>query len=454
MGTSATNGWYHNGGGTRLAVYGPQQQQQQIAHTPMKSVQFVDEDSLEPESLECKPCSRTFTTKRALVRHFRETRRHRTESDNVGRLPTCSICGVKCARPYDLRRHWDAKHSGSHSNSFHDTPGIQSTGTSRPQSQLSFRSGRTFAQPLRGESEDERFEFTVENDTASLGHSIPLNIEIRNDTQLEAGSSHGQFATAEAIVDELTNQLQHALSQHEYDIAGSLLRAGASHHHINSDGQTMLHRLAESNDAIGLALLLQYSANVKVSDVFGRQPIHIALEHEYCNIIKLLIVHGAECGTNSNGDTALHIAAKQRHFDLARYLLEHGFNINATNNSGDTALHLALEHADPSFAQALIAWGADVHQADGWSRTTLFLAVQAGHTLVMQDLALAGVSANACDKWGNLPLSIAIQNDDWCMVEDLEACGAQRGFLDQQDKIKIASMTIPGISTMATGFGW
>nr|XP_026689433.1 uncharacterized protein LOC100182602 isoform X2 [Ciona intestinalis] len=61
-----------------------------------------------------------------------------------------------------------------------------------------------------------------------------------------------------------------------------------------------------------------------------------------------------------SGNTALHAAARFGHFEIAKYLLENGCNVNARNTSGWTPLFYAGEGLHRRVAQLLIEWGCNV----------------------------------------------------------------------------------------------
>ena len=77
--------------------------------------QKLDAENATTESFRCEECDRTFKSKRALLRHLRENKRHIDSSSNVGKLFTCRQegCNTTFVRAYDRQRHEKNKHSGT-----------------------------------------------------------------------------------------------------------------------------------------------------------------------------------------------------------------------------------------------------------------------------------------------------------------------------------------------------
>ena len=59
----------------------------------------------------------------------------------------------------------------------------------------------------------------------------------------------------------------------------------------------------------------------------------------------------------TNGETALHLVARNGHAGCLRQLIENGVNLNATNNNGETALDLACRKGHKAIAKVLRAAG-------------------------------------------------------------------------------------------------
>ncbi|XP_059314773.1 ankyrin repeat-containing protein ITN1-like [Lycium ferocissimum] len=94
---------------------------------------------------------------------------------------------------------------------------------------------------------------------------------------------------------------------------------------------------------------------------------------------------------NSNGDTCIHVAARQGHFNLVKpligYMKNHqGLDIEAcqellriTNNDGDTALHKAVRYGHHNIVKLLVKEDADFfHPPNNAGKTPLYLALEGG----------------------------------------------------------------------------
>lgn len=76
---------------------------------------------------------------------------------------------------------------------------------------------------------------------------------------------------------------------------------------------------------------------------------------------------------------------------VSRSLLDHGVDVNAVNHQGETALHLAIRNRQKTLTQLLLARGADVTLKDGKQAAPLELASKSGskeiaHMLLEHDL--------------------------------------------------------------------
>eukprot|EP01135_Chromosphaera_perkinsii_P002744 Nk52_evm112s226 gene=Nk52_evmTU112s226 len=80
---------------------------------------------------------------------------------------------------------------------------------------------------------------------------------------------------------------------------------------------------------------------------------------------------------DDNGNTALHMAAANGHYDLVKQLLENGFKgmINKQNEYGNSALHWATVNNHMSVAKLLLENGADIELQNGSGKSPFYEAV-------------------------------------------------------------------------------
>ncbi len=122
-----------------------------------------------------------------------------------------------------------------------------------------------------------------------------------------------------------------------------------------------------------------------------------------------------------NGDTALHVAARNGDPAVVRMLLDAGANPTTLNTSGDTPLETALKNRRIRIAEMLIEAGAPFE-----GERLLFTMVRAGISDrdVYRLLARHGVDFNAVNDAGDTPLSLAIANGRPAVVKQLILHGA------------------------------
>lgn len=72
-------------------------------------------------------------------------------------------------------------------------------------------------------------------------------------------------------------------------------------------------------------------------------------------MVKLLLGHGAHVDKlNSDGRTALHIASRCSHLDVARALIESGSSIDLQDANGSTSLMLASLQGNTAIVELLL----------------------------------------------------------------------------------------------------
>jgi len=108
----------------------------------------------------------------------------------------------------------------------------------------------------------------------------------------------------------------------------------------------------------------------------GMAPLHIAARDGRLEVIKLLLVGGANVNEHNYLERApLHLAAAQGHEDLVEELIEHGAEIDGIDVFGMTPLHLAVFMGCREVVELLLRLGAKVNLRSVTEMTPLALAL-------------------------------------------------------------------------------
>lgn len=166
-----------------------------------------------------------------------------------------------------------------------------------------------------------------------------------------------------------------------------LLNSGARPNAISTLGVSALYCAAYQDDERAFDLLMSSGADVNAKTSDGKTPLLRACSKGNASIVKKLLDAGAPVN-GTNGSPALAEAVYRGHKevvllllnrgaqvnmprgyspllqchqeDIAKILLDHGADINATNDrGGQTPLHLAAQYGQLSTIKLLLSRGAD-----------------------------------------------------------------------------------------------
>ena len=145
--------------------------------------------------------------------------------------------------------------------------------------------------------------------------------------------------------------------------------------------------------------------NAKNYDDWTAGPFRYG-ELSYYEIIKYLVENGADINIKyNNGSTVLMKASKSGNYEIVKLLIENGADINDKDNDGNTALMSAFSGNYFSrdrleIVKYLIKSGADINY-------NLILASGDGNLRAVKFLVENGADVNAKDNEGNTALSLA-----------------------------------------------
>jgi cytohesin len=173
---------------------------------------------------------------------------------------------------------------------------------------------------------------------------------------------------------------------------------------------TPLHIAAAKGDAAVIELLVARKADVKAMDTEGRTPLHLAAERGQRAGVEALLRAKVppDLRQKRTNRTAVHLAATKDHADVLKTLLTHGAAVDAIDSEGQSALHLAASQQNIKAANELIAANANVNLATPSSKDTpLHYAAAAGDVEMVQLLLSHKADPNAKNKAGSTPYDLA-----------------------------------------------
>ena len=109
--------------------------------------------------------------------------------------------------------------------------------------------------------------------------------------------------------------------------------------------KTILHYAVELDKYDVVEFLTRHRVNLaRKGGMFFQTPLQDAIYYRHFRIAKLLINRGSPLDTkNVNGETALHIAAKNGYVDIVKALLAKGASINIVDEDGNLPYELIPE---------------------------------------------------------------------------------------------------------------
>ncbi|XP_071149224.1 26S proteasome non-ATPase regulatory subunit 10-like [Mytilus edulis] len=137
-------------------------------------------------------------------------------------------------------------------------------------------------------------------------------------------------------------------------------------------GQDILNA-ASRGDTEEIKRCLEGGSNFNYQDhLSGDTALHIAVNHGYTEIVKLLIDGGINLNIKKlDGETALHYAVLQRNLEITVLLIDAGIDLNARNEFDNTALHIAVDHRNTEIVKLLIDGDIDLNILEWDGETAL-----------------------------------------------------------------------------------
>ena len=213
--------------------------------------------------------------------------------------------------------------------------------------------------------------------------------------------------------------LQLACRYHQVDIAHYLVDSkGADPSILDGSGQNLLHEACMSGD-LPLVKILAASTTVNSRDENGNTPLHIACNNRHFDIAKFLIEEAPTKTDpsiqNHYGNLALHIACGKHSLALTK--LVSNCDPNVKNSGGNTPLHVACEE----YVKYIVEESWDFIAENEYTEILLLVACRESNTSTVKYLLeVLHCDPNIQNRNGELPLHVACTHA--CIPGNCEAC--------------------------------
>jgi len=141
------------------------------------------------------------------------------------------------------------------------------------------------------------------------------------------------------------------------------LNKGVNPNLQNKFGQTALVKAAQVGNFEMIKLLLDYGADPNIQTHTGSNALITAAQRNYPKIVKLLLEKGADVQQQTSGGAQVLWLAivenKNINYDVIKYLLEYGAEVNTIDREWKTPLNRAEEMGRGDIVELLKEYGGD-----------------------------------------------------------------------------------------------
>jgi ankyrin repeat protein len=219
--------------------------------------------------------------------------------------------------------------------------------------------------------------------------------------------------------------LHWALRFNRPEMAMQLVLANVNLTERNADRTTALHQAADKNFFNVVAVLVRRKVpiNLRAGEDLDT-PLHLASKNGDYDVVRFLIDNGADINIqNARGETPLFRAVgnENTRLDVVEYMVTHGAVVDTADKNGSTSLHEAAKVASGSTIDVLVKHGGNVEKRDRLGRTPLYIAGLYRNLQAAKALVERHADVNASKK----PLEGAIKGGDEDVIRFLIEKGAK-----------------------------
>ncbi|XP_037401561.1 ankycorbin isoform X2 [Pygocentrus nattereri] len=202
-------------------------------------------------------------------------------------------------------------------------------------------------------------------------------------------------------------------------------------HEWSKNDERLLSAVEHGETEKVASLLSKKGANATKLDSEGKSALHVAATRGQAECLAVILAHGADVSlVDASGSSALHLAAKNNHQECAKKLIQSKCVVDALDGVGRTALHHAAASGSVVIVQLLCEHKCPVNLKDTDGFTSLLLSARHAHAEVCRSLLDWGADINACDKNGRTAVMLASESSCAPAVEVLVQRGADLLMVD------------------------
>ncbi|KAM0446010.1 hypothetical protein ACHAO4_009598 [Trichoderma viride] len=184
--------------------------------------------------------------------------------------------------------------------------------------------------------------------------------------------------------------------------------------------RTPLHLAVEYELEDAVRILIQAGAKVNTTAKDGSAPLHVAVKQKQKRILEMLLRNGANKeAMDLDGRTPFYLSVEDGEIEIINLLKDDGAEVTTAAKDGRTPLHVALSRGQDGLkvAEMLLEAGADVNTKALDGASGMHMAAQCGSLFeilnFLPDESLESLDFDATDEYGQTPLLIAIYEKEW-----------------------------------------
>ncbi|VDD86933.1 unnamed protein product [Enterobius vermicularis] len=196
-------------------------------------------------------------------------------------------------------------------------------------------------------------------------------------TPLTIAAEQGHTKVVETLIDKFGSSIRARTAD-----GSTLLHVAAfSGLMLSIEGALGLHAAAAAGFDDVVRMLISKGTHVDTMTKDNYTALHVAVQAAKSAVVETLLGFGADVHIRggSIGETALHIAAAltaEKAVDCVMMLLKSGAQPDVPRNDGETALHIAARNPDPNMIRVLLNDGADPRLTSKTGESALHIAAK------------------------------------------------------------------------------